>query len=177
MFKYDGRNIQVGRAWADSSGVMQSPDWHLWDTSTKAALGITEVIPERTPDPRLYTWSMDGDGKVSKSARNLSDVVVGTRTHYGVKSVLTKEVKKQQGSLLSQTDWAITRKSEKGTAIPSNVSTWRDAIRSKATAMEDAIAGAADTAAISDLFLVVTEDSEGNVTKSGILYDWPSLGS
>jgi hypothetical protein len=43
--------------------------------------------------------------------------------------------------------------------------------------MEDAIAGAADTAAISDLFLVVTEDSEGNVTKSGILYDWPSLGS
>ena len=80
-------------------------------------------------------------------------------------------MKQQQGSRLAQSDWAIIRKTDKGTAIPSNIQTWRDAIRTKATAMDSAINGAANTAAIEALFL--TWDSEGN--KSGILYDWPEL--
>ena len=91
----------------------------------------------------------------------------------GVKSELKAEVKNQQGSLLAQTDWVVVRKADKGTAIPSNIQTYRDAIRTKATAMESAIDGAANTAAVAALF--VTFDSEGN--KSGILYDWPVLGS
>ena len=66
----------------------------------------------------------------------------------------------------------MVRKSEKTTAIPENISTWRDAIRTKATAMEEAIDGAANTDAVAALF--VTFDAEGN--KSGILYDWPELG-
>jgi hypothetical protein len=66
----------------------------------------------------------------------------------------------------------VVRKADKGTAIPSNIQTWRDAIRAKATAMESAIDGAADTAAVAALFVVF--DAEGN--KSGILYDWPELG-
>ena len=82
------------------------------------------------------------------------------------------EVKKQQGSLLSQTDWAIVRKADKGTTIPSNIQTWRDGIRTKATQMETAIDNAADTDAVAALFL--TWDKDGN--KSGILYDWPELG-
>jgi len=68
-------------------------------------------------------------------------------------------------------DWAVVRKSEKSTAIPSNIATWRDAIRSKATAMETAIDGAADIAAVAALF--VSHDVSGN--KSGVLYDWPEL--
>jgi len=79
--------------------------------------------------------------------------------------------------ILSQTDWAVTRKAEKTTAIPSNISTWRDAIRTKATAMESAIDGAADTAAVAALFLTYTLEDDGSITKSGILYDWPVLGS
>ena len=90
----------------------------------------------------------------------------------GVRSQLKAEVNSQQGSLLAQTDWAVVRKADKGTAIPSNIQTWRDAIRTKATAMESAIDGAANTDAVAALF--VTFDSEGN--KSGILYDWPELG-
>jgi hypothetical protein len=89
----------------------------------------------------------------------------------GVKSTLKNEVKAQQGSLLSQTDWAIIRKADKGTSIPSNIQTWRDAIRTKATEMEEAIDGAADTAAVAALFL--SWDADRN--KSGILYDWPEL--
>jgi len=93
-----------------------------------------------------------------------------------VKSELKAEVKRQQGSLLSQTDWAVVRKADKSTAIPSNIQTWRDAIRTKATAMENAIDGAADTAAVAALFVTYTTNEDGSVTKSGILYDWPELG-
>ena len=93
----------------------------------------------------------------------------------GVKYNLKQEVKSQQGSLLSQTDWYIVRKADKGTAIPSNVQTWRDAIRTKATEMETAIDNAADTDAMAALFLTYTNNEDGSQTKSGILYDWPEL--
>ena len=95
----------------------------------------------------------------------------------GVKTSLKDEVKKQQASLLFQTDWAIVRKADKGTAIPSNIQTWRDAIRTKAAEMETAIDNAADTAAVDALFVKRTTDSDGKTTTSGILYEWPKLGS
>ena len=88
---------------------------------------------------------------------------------------LKDEVKNQQELLLFQTDWAVVRKADKGTAIPSNIQTWRDAIHTKATEMETAIDNAADTAAVEALFITYTTDSGGNTTKSGILYEWPEL--
>ena len=131
---------------------------------------------------------MGSDGKITKTAKSLADVnevdgngdpllddegnQVVTR---GVKWNLKQEVKSQQGSLLSQTDWAIVRKADKGTAIPSNIQTWRDGIRTKATQMETAIDNAADTDAVAALFVKYTTNEDGSVTKSGILYDWPKL--
>jgi hypothetical protein len=167
--------------------VQHPANWHIWSPSDKAAAGLTEVTPETPPDSRLYTWGYQADGvTISKTAKNLNDVneVDGdgdpildddgnqlvTR---GVKWNLKQEVKAQQGSLLAQTDWVVIRKADKGTAIPSNIQTYRDAIRTKATAMESAIDGAANTDAVAALF--VTRDKDGN--KSGILYDWPELGS
>ena len=149
-------------------------------------MGIIEVIEETPPDSRLYIWSMDSNGKISKTAKNLADEDAKDSSgnllkdekgnqaiNFGVKTTLKNEVKSQQGSLLAQTDWAIIRKADKGTAIPSNIQTWRDAIRTKATAMENAIDNASNTDAVAALF--VTYDASGN--KSGILYDWPELGA
>ena len=52
-----------------------------------------------------------------------------------------------------------------------------DAIRTKATEMETAIDSAADTDAMAALFVTYTEEDDGSITKSGILYDWPELGN
>ena len=93
----------------------------------------------------------------------------------GLKSNLKLDVNTQQGLLLDQTDWYIIRKTDKGTAIPPNIQTWRDAIRTKGDAMKSAIAGAADTDAIVALFVVWEID--GKTVKSGVLYDWPILGT
>ena len=173
MFKYNTQTLKPNRAWTDDNGITHPRNWHIWSAEDKAAAGITEVIEDTPPDSRLYNWSMDRDGKITSTAKALANSGSGDDLVLGVKSTLKNEVKSQQESLLSQTDWAVVRKSEKSTAIPSNIATWRDAIRTKATAMESAIDGAADTAAIAALF--VTFDAEGN--KSGILYDWPILGS
>jgi len=177
MWKYSGRTIREHKAWTDDNGITHPRNWHIWSPSDKASAGLTEITPDTPPDSRLYNWSMDSDGKITSTAKALADVGSGDDLVKGVKSSLKDEVKAQQGSLLAQTDWAVVRKSEKTTAIPSNISTWRDAIRTKATAMESAIDGAADTAAVAALFLTYTREDDGSTTKSGILYDWPVLGS
>lgn len=41
-----------------------------------------------------------------------------------------KTIKQETHSLLSLTDWYVTRKTEKNIDIPTNVSTYRDAVRS-----------------------------------------------
>ena len=48
----------------------------------------------------------------------------------GLKTVLIEQVKAQAEGELNRTDWYITRKSEKNTAIPSAITTHRDAVRS-----------------------------------------------
>ena len=52
----------------------------------------------------------------------------------------------------------ITRKSEKDTAIPSSITTHRDAVRAKQAEMETAITNASDTPALEALY---TRNSEG----------------
>ena len=188
MWKYGSKTIREHKSWVDDNGITHPRNWHIWSVAEKEAAGLTEVTPETPPDSRLYNWSMDSDGKITSTAKELGDIDVVDENgdpvlddddvqvvQLGVKSNLIAEVKQQQGSLLAQTDWAVVRKSEKTTAIPSNISTWRDAIRTKATAMEEAIAGAADTAAVAALFLTYTSEDDGSITKSGILYDWPEL--
>jgi len=171
LFKYKTQTLRPGRAWTDDNGITHPRNWNIWSTAEKTAAGVTEVTEDTPPDSRLYNWSMDRDGKITSTAKAMADAGSGLNLVLGVKSSLKNEVKSQQESLLNQTDWAVVRKSEKSTAIPSNISTWRDAIRTKATAMESAIDGAADTAAVAALFL--SWDVDGN--KSGILYDWPIL--
>jgi len=171
LFKYNTQTLKPNRAWTDDNGITHPRNWHIWSTAEKTAAGVTEVTEDTPPDSRLYNWSMDRDGKITSTAKAMADAGSGLNLVLGVKSSLKNEVKSQQESLLNQTDWAVVRKSEKSTTIPSNISTWRDAIRTKATAMESAIDGAADTAAVAALFL--SWDVDGN--KSGILYDWPIL--
>ena len=173
MFKHGDKIIRPGRPWTDSEGTQHPGNWNIWSKAEKDAKNIKEIIEDPKPDSRLYFWSQDGNGKVTSTAKPLDDSGSGDSLVLGLKSTLKNEVKDQQGSLLNQTDWTVIRKADKETAIPSNIQTWRDAIRAKATEMENAIDSASDTDAIAALF--VRGDKDGN--KSGILYDWPELGA
>ena len=80
----------------------------------------------------------------------------------GLKTVLIRNVKAQAESELNKTDWYITRKAEKSTAIPSAITTHRDAVRTKQAAMETAITNASDTPALETLYTVVNTADEGD---------------
>jgi hypothetical protein len=177
MWQYRGRTIRTGKAWTDDNGVQHPANWHVWSAAEKTAVGLVEIVEETPPDSRLYNWSQNSDGTITKTAKSLDDTGSGDDIVRGVKWNLKQEVKNQQASLLAQTDWAIVRKTDNNTAVPANIQTWRDAIRTKATEMETAIDGAVDTEAMAALFVAYTEEDDGTITKSGILYDWPELGN
>ena len=82
----------------------------------------------------------------------------------GLKYNLIQTVKAQAEGELNRTDWYITRKAEKNTAIPSAITTHRDAVRSKQAAMETAITNASDTPALETLY-TYTEQEDGSVTR------------
>lgn len=60
----------------------------------------------------------------------------------GLKYNAIQKVKQQQSGFLTQTDWYIIRKADVGTAIPTAIQTFRNAIRADATRIENAITAA-----------------------------------
>ena len=164
MFLYNATTeIRIGKGWKDVNGVRHPSNWHIWSDEHKASMNITEITLDAKPDGKFHNWIDKGLGGISNiTDKNLDD------TGSGAELVL---VKQQQASLLAQTDWAVVRKADTTTAVPTKIATWRAAIRTKATAMEDAIDAASDMDAFKALFLVW--DGDGN--KTGILFDWPEL--
>ena len=164
IYKYKTKRIYPGQAWTDDEGLQHPKNWNIWSSKEKADRGITEITEDPAPDGRLYDWEMDDNGKVTSTAKSMSSI----------KADLKKQINSHQLNLLSESDWAIIRKSDKGTDVPANIQTWRDAIRAKAIEMEKAIDACSKVEDIANLW--ATYNADGSV-KSGILYVWPELGS
>ena len=120
----------------------------------------------------LWTEQDKTDGKIP-TGKDVGDV----KTE-GLKTQLIRNVKEEANRLLTKTDWYVTRKSEKSTAIPSNITTWRNGIRSKQAAMETSITNASDTPALETLYAYVNTADEGDpVVMERPIGEFPVLGS
>jgi len=106
----------------------------------------------------LYT-SQDKTDDLIPAGKDVGDIATK-----GLKTILIEQVKKQAESELNRTDWYITRKAEKDTAIPSSITTHRDAVRTKQAEMETAITNASDTPALETLY-TYTEQEDGSITR------------
>jgi hypothetical protein len=116
----------------------------------------------------LFTAQDETDGKG----------IEGEIKSRGLKYNLIKDLKIIANNLLSKTDWYITRKTEKNTAIPDNITTWRNGIRTKQAAMETLITNASNTAAIETLYTYVNTADEGDPRViERPLGEFPELGS
>ena len=102
----------------------------------------------------LFTAQDESDGKGTE----------GDVKDEGLKTKLIRSIKSQAEGELNKTDWYITRKAEKYTAIPSAVSTHRDSVRSKQAEMETAITNASDTPALETLYTYTTQE-DGSTTR------------
>jgi hypothetical protein len=151
----------------------------IWTEAERNAIGVYTVEIDNTnrKDEKWYintdiTYAFS-DGKVTGSygtatakahadstytnddkTNNLipADKDVGDLKTEGLKTVLIRQLKAQVESILNKTDWYVTRKAEKSTAIPSSIATHRDAVRTKQAEMETAITNASDTAALETLY-------------------------
>ena len=137
--------------------------WYINTNQSFAFADGTVTASYGTATPKAHadtTWSQqdsdDGDLPDDKS--------VGDIKTRGLKYNLIQTLKQQVAGILSNTDWYITRNAEKSTAIPSAISTHRDAVRTKQAQMETAITNASDTPALETLY-TYTEQSDGSVTR------------
>ena len=156
-FKLDGNPLAVDVPFTVGD-VNYPANWlRLSTADEKTALGITEVADSPTYDSRFY-WG-DGTAKTLTDTNEVDengDPVLDENgdqvVTLGVKSVLKAQEKVTAGSLLAKYDWYVVRKAEKSTAIPTAITTYRDAIRTACTTRETEITNCADTAALVTLY-------------------------
>lgn len=135
---------------------------------------VTAAYGTATAKPHAdITWTQSEiDDGIAPSGATTSTVKAE-----GLKTQLIKNLKNEVSNNLAKTDWYVTRKSEKSTAIPSNISTHRDAVRTKQAEMETAITNAADTAALETLYTYVNTGTEANPVYERPLGELPELES
>ena len=117
-----------------------------WSNEEREAIGIYEVGFDNTnkKDQEYYTNTNQtfafADGAVTASygsatAKTLADVTVDDIVVPGLKSKHKEIIKQQASSLLTANDWYVMRKADAGTAVPSAVTTYRAAVRTKSGEM------------------------------------------
>ena len=167
----------------------------LWSSSELEAIGIYEVVIDNSnfKDQEYYintnqTFAF-ADGVVTASygtatARPLDNVLftaqdetddLGTEGEVkqpGVRPPKLAIIDQQASGLLQATDWMVVRAAEGGTAVPSAITTWRAAVRTKANAMQVQIGNAADIDALAALY--VYNDATPPVRPLGKFPDVPS---
>jgi len=172
----------------------------IWTASEKAAIGIYEITFDDSNKKdetyyintnQTYTYDADagtvtaayGDATAKAHANanatdedgaDLDPVVVIP----GLKTNFIKIIKQQVAGILQDTDWYILRKADANTDVPSAITTFRAAVRTKGAAMETLITNASDTPAIETLYTYVNTADEGDpVVMARPLGEFPVLGS
>ena len=145
----------------------------LWSASELNAIGIYEIVTDSTnkKDEKWYINTNESytfaDNQVTRSwgtatpkaHADVTKTIDGVEsTTPGLKTNLIRDLKITVANELARTDWYITRNTEKSTAIPSAISTHRDAVRTKQAEMETAITNASNTPALETLYTYTTTD-------------------
>ena len=183
-WKHGIQILTPGKAWTDSENRMHPKTWMRYSDASKTRYGIVwEDNPVTQPfDNRFYHGrQLDGTlipksltdvNEVDDDGNPVNDVDGNQIVTPGLKTVWVARTKRTANDKLSVHDWYVTRKAEKETAIPSSVTTYRDAVRTKCAEIETALNGAANLAAFMALF-EDTVDSDGNITAIAKINDWP----
>ena len=131
---------------------------------TFASDAVTGAYPSAVAKPLDNVLWLDSDEKPD-------GVSTGDLRTEGLKNIYKKQINNEASVLLSEYDWYTLRAADGGTAVPSNVSTYRAAIRTKSNAMCTQIDNAADVDALAALF----EYTGDPLTRP--LGEWPTIGS
>ena len=179
VWKHNGRVIQSGQGWVSDTGTKYPRQWgNVTDAEKKSAGLVWENDPVvETFDNRFY-WAKDVERKladenaVDSEGNAVLDVDGNQLVNKGLKTIWIEQTKATSNSLLQKSDWEVTRKAEKGTAIASATSTYRDKVRTACNTIETKINNCSNLTEFKALFDAPT-DSNGNVTGNAPIYDFP----
>ena len=171
-----------------------------WSVEEKEVIGIYEVVfdDSNKKDEKYYintnqSFVFANDTVTATygtaTAKNLNDILVtqedindgmvidkevGDVKIEGLKTIHKKLIKLQASGLLSPTDWYVVKATEVSDySVPSNIATFRAAIRTKSNGMETAIDTAADVDALKALYEYVNTGTEENPVYTRPLGEWP----
>ena len=187
-------NQQITKFYSGNKGVtlgdIQYPRsiFTLWSEAERNAIGIFEVTVDTTnkKDEQWYNNTnisygvesnkavgsygsatpklLEDRNETNKDGSPMLDADGNQVVTKGLKSQKKDIIKQQAAGILQDTDWYITRKADAGTAVPSSITTYRAAVRTKAAEMETAITNASDTPALETLY-TYTRQEDGSVTR------------
>ena len=183
--KKDGTIIKAGQGWTDENNIVHPSNWMIWSDTYKKAVGLTwEDSPasEAPFDNRFY-WGRKKDGtliersltdikEVDSDGKAILDEDGNQVVTKGVKTIWIKQTKQDTNAILSKTDWMITRKAEKGTAIPDATTKYRDSVRTACNTIETKINNCSNLKEFMALFDTPL-DSDGKPTGNAVINDFP----
>ena len=171
MYTHNGRTIQANRAWTSDDGYQHPSTWtKCWgeaDLERWSVIWTDNPVKKSFNETFYHGYEVDADGNETNKLipRSLVDVeakdVEGNNYKdkdgnnvitLGLKSVWIAKKKAEANDLLSKTDWYVTRKQEKDTAIPNLITLERNAIRTACAGIETKITNASDLDAFMALF-------------------------
>jgi len=184
-WKHNHKIIQPGKVWRSSDGTLHSARWASKSDTWKAKWGLVWEDPPasqasydnrfyhgRQLDGTLIPKSLTDVNVVDDDGNAINDEDGNQLVTPGLKTIWVAETKRMANEKLAVHDWYVTRKAEKETAIPSSVTTYRNAVRTKCAEIETALNGAADLTAFMALFEDV-RNSDGTLKTIAKINDWP----
>jgi len=173
--------------------------FRIWSAADLKAKGLYSYTETGQKDPTYYTmgaikYTVDDDkgtvvGTYSSTAKGLDDVkwtskeisdgeapegaTTDTVKTEGLKTIWKKKIKDQANSLISPYDWYTLRKAQAGTAIPSDINTYINAVRTASGVNE------ANVESTSDIDQMIersqdTFDKDGKWSANSVYNEWPT---
>ena len=190
MFVLEGKPLSPDVAFTTADGTQYPANWlRLASPEDREAVGITEEPDPPAYDQRFY-WGYDEQGNlipkqlddeavVDENGDPVMDAGQQPLIQKGLKSQWISQQKETAGSLLTPTDWYVTRNAETGVAIPAEVLSKRESIRSISGQRESLIAAVTSVEELVNLLNAQPEvwdfDTEGMVPNPNpFLPAWPN---
>ena len=143
--------------------------WYINTNQTLAFAGGVVTASYGTATARAIadtTWTQqDSDDDLMPDDKSVGDIK--TR---GLKYIKKEIFDRQAAGMLSKYDWYIIRNTEASTAIPSAITNYRTAVRTKCNSMQTQVDGAANVDALAALFTYTITDG----VQSKPLGEWPT---
>ena len=165
------KELRGGAPYVDEAGTQHPANiFSVWSVDELKAIGIYNIIEDHDGiDSKTeshtgkYAYTINENNVTKTYSKKDKDIDI-------IKEVKIKDINNSQNNILSNTDWYYIRKADNGTAIPTDIQNYRDAIRIAGDKMITDITAITDKAGYQALYPLWNKD--GNNT-GGTVGMWP----